>query len=279
MVRGFQERILDWYELNKRDLPWRKTTDPYEILVSEVMLQQTQVDRVIPKYLAFLEAFPTPWHLASASAGQVIALWSGLGYNRRAVYLYRAAKKIVEKEGFPSDDVGLMALPGVGLYTARAVQSFAFGKDVSVVDTNIRRIFSRVFFLGEGRLKQIDEQVAAAVPKGRGRTWNNALMDFGSLICSASNPKCGSCPIRDHCTALRAGTQQQFVRIAPPQKQFVGSRRQYRGMVLNELKDGARTIQAITRKLGKDRTFTISILDELERDGLVKVARTRVRLP
>ncbi len=145
-VAAFQASILAWYKVNKRSLPWRSTSDPYRIMVSEIMLQQTQVDRVLPKYLQFIKAYPSIEDLAKAPPAKLIALWSGLGYNRRIINLQRAAQHIVTRESFPDQLEELLLLPGIGPYTSRAILSFAYAKDVAVVDTNVRRVFSRLFF-------------------------------------------------------------------------------------------------------------------------------------
>lgn len=268
-----QKVILGWYQSNKRDLPWRKTRDVYQILVSEIMLQQTQVDRVIPKYLAFLDQFPTASSLAKASPSEVIIAWSGLGYNRRALFLQRAAQ-VLAKE-IPSD---LQDLPGVGPYTARAVECFALGKDVPVVDTNIRRIFSRLFFEGAGTQEGIDAQVAKAVPSGQGIAWNNALMDFGSMICTAESPKCTSCPLKAKCSAFKTGNQDKYLRVAPKQKPFAGSRRFYRGQVLRLAKEPI-SLADLARSLKKSKIWTKKLTDELAKEGLVSVKGNTVSLP
>ncbi|RJQ21894.1 A/G-specific adenine glycosylase [Candidatus Woesearchaeota archaeon] len=268
-----QREILEWYAQNRRDLPWRKTCDVYRVLVSEMMLQQTQVGRVLPKYGDFLQKFPTAKALAGASPADVIVAWSGLGYNRRALFLQRAAQVLARE--IPSD---LRELPGVGEYTARAVECFAFGRDVAVVDTNVRRIFSRVFFSGKGTVEKIDEKVRAAVPEGRGVDWNNALMDFGSLVCTAKSPKCGICPLKSQCLALRKGTQDAYLRVAPRQKPFVGSRRFYRGRILR-LAEEPRTVSVIAKSIKKSPAWTEMLVKELAKEGLVKLSGDIVSLP
>jgi A/G-specific adenine glycosylase len=269
------DKILSWYAEHKRDLPWRKTKDVYEILVSEIMLQQTQVDRVIPKYVAFLQQFPTAKHLAKAAPGAVITAWAGLGYNRRAVNLQKAAQQLVE--GVPDD---LTELAGVGPYTANAVRCFALQQDVPVVDTNIRRIFSRLFFAGKGTAAEIDAMVAKAVPAGRGVAWNNALMDFGSMLCAANSPKCGACPLQKSCTALKAGAQNDYFRIAPPQSKFEGSRRQYRGKILQILREQPSvSIAALAQRLKKPVAWTKKLAEELRGEGLLQLRNDSAMLP
>jgi A/G-specific adenine glycosylase len=194
-VRSFQEQILGWYGAFGRNLPWRGDPDPYHILVSEVMLQQTQVDRVIPKYLAFLGRFPTVVSLAEASTADVIREWQGLGYNRRAVNLKRVAEGCVVRFGgrLPPAVEELESLPGIGKYTARAVASFAFGVQVPVVDTNVRRVLAG--FAGrELSERETWELAEVMLPEGRAAEWNQALMDYGALVKKATPRKTGQKP-------------------------------------------------------------------------------------
>src|SRR3989344_8635862 len=199
-----QTQILEWYTKNKRNLPWRHTTNPYNIVVSEMMLQQTQVDRVIPKYHNFLEKFPTVQHLAESSPAAIINEWAGLGYNRRALYLHKFAIAVVNNfDGkIPEERDKLLALPGIGPYTSQAIRCFGFGKDVEVVDINIKRIYSRIFFRGEGSEHELQNIARHLVPTGKGVEWNNALMDFGSMVCT-DVPKCTSCPLTEQCSAYK----------------------------------------------------------------------------
>lgn len=183
-IAAFHAKIFDWWAANARDLPWRHTSDPYRILVSEVMLQQTQVSRVIPKYEAFLEAFPDARALAVAKTSDVLRLWKGLGYNRRALYLQKAAAAVVSKYCgiFPHDERELKKLPGLGTYTVRAVQVFAFRMDVAMVDTNIRQIIVGEWFDSIPQPeKRIQDVADMLVPKGKSWEWHQALMDYGSL--------------------------------------------------------------------------------------------------
>jgi A/G-specific adenine glycosylase len=206
-----KELLLAWYSQNGRDLPWRKTSDPYAILVSEVMLQQTQVERVIPRWHAWLETWPTVDALADASAGDVIVAWQGLGYNRRALSLHRAAQHVAS-HGWPDD---LTELPGVGACTAGAVGNFAFGHDVLPIDVNVRRIQERTGERFDGSCTQ-------------------ALFDLGATICLARIPRCGTCP-------LAAGCPSRGQRYEPQRKQskFEGSFRQRRANALRAVAAGA----------------------------------------
>lgn len=277
----FQTCVLDWYEHNKRDLPWRKTTDPYKILVSEVMLQQTQVLRVIPKYLAFLDAFPGFLDLAQASPSAVLVLWSGLGYNSRAIRLQETARIIHERDGvWPKTVDGLMALPGIGPYTSRAVLSFAYNHNYAVVDTNVRRVFSRVFFQGKGTVKEIDARVRNELPNGHARLWNNALMDFGSMMCTAKSPQCNLCPICEMCTAYARGTQHTYLKTAPCQKTFKGSTRYYRGQILKLLKTAPNhTVSIAALKKRFPSCDMIALVNSLQCDKLIRITKRSVRLP
>jgi len=210
--RRFQNRLLKWYDEFGRDLPWRRTSDPYKILVSEVMLQQTQVDRVIPKYHEFLGKYPTLKDLAAAKPDDVRETWYPLGYNVRPYRLHSIACEAVEQYGatIPKDPEKLQAMKGIGRYTAGAVRSFAFNEDAPILDTNVMRLLHRVF-LGNGdpktkkpRLWVMSEEL---IPKGKGYDFNQALMDFGAMMCTARNPKCMFCPMRDFCQAYPVQTK------------------------------------------------------------------------
>jgi len=237
----FDGLLLSWYSREARELPWRKTRDPYAILVSEVMLQQTQVERVIPRWLAWLERWPTPVALAAASPGDVIRAWQGLGYNRRALNLHRAARAIAE-HGWPEN---LTDLPGVGAYTAAAVRSFAHGEAVLPVDTNVRRIQERT-----------GHEFA---PK-----CGQALMDLGATVCLARVPRCGMCPLADSCPSR--GRRYEPLRR---QSRFEGSFRQRRATLLRLVAEKPAPLAALDREA----------VDALVSDGLVEVDGDLIRLP
>ena len=205
--------LLAWYDAGHRELPWRRTTDPWAILVSEVMLQQTQAARVVPRYERFLARFPAPADAAAAPVADILAAWSGLGYNRRALNLHRAARAIADR-GWPDD---LTELPGVGPYTAAAVGNFAFGREVLPVDTNVRRIQERT-----------GESFDASCTQ--------ALFDLGATVCLARIPRCGTCP-------LAAGCPSRGSRYEPRRKQsrFEGSFRQRRAIALRAVAGGEQT--------------------------------------
>jgi len=207
-IRSFQRNLLAWYGHNGRDLPWRRTRHPYRVLVSEIMLQQTQVDRVIPKYRQFLRRFPSLRALARAPVEDVRQIWYPLGYNVRPLRLHAIACESVARYGgrLPDDAERLRAMPGIGRYTAGAVLSFAFGRDVAVLDTNVRRVLTRVF-LGPRRTARLRgdralwELAERLVPAGRGYDFNQALMDFGATWCTPRRPRCEGCPMRGFCAS------------------------------------------------------------------------------
>lgn len=206
--RRFRRRLLAWYRRNGRDLPWRRTRDPYRILVSEVMLQQTQVDRVIPKYQEWLEKYPTLSALAAASELDVTTTWRPLGYNIRPRRLHAIARESVARFGgeLPSDDETLRSFKGIGAYTAGAVRSFAFGERAAILDTNVARVLFRVF-VGSGNSKShavrrhLWDVSNAVLPLRQVFDFNQALMDFGATLCTARKPKCLLCPMRPDCAA------------------------------------------------------------------------------
>ena len=236
-----EDLLATWFRESGRDLPWRRTRDPYAILVSEVMLQQTQVDRVVPRYLAWLGRWPTVEALAAAPAADAIREWQGLGYNRRAVNLHRAARHVAE-QGWPDD---LTELPGVGRYTADAVAAFAFGATVLPMDTNVRRVQERTGHRFRPECAQ-------------------AVMDLGATVCLARVPRCGICPLASACPAR--GRRYEPLRRQGP---FEGSFRQRRARVLQQ-------VAARPRAAGM---LDAEAVAALERDGLVTVSNGRVTLP
>jgi A/G-specific adenine glycosylase len=200
--------LLRWFDRSRRDLPWRRTQDPYAIWISEVMLQQTQVATVIPYFEKFLAAFPTVAALAEASQDDVLSKWSGLGYYSRARNLHRAAKEVVEKHGgvLPSTVDALLTLPGFGRYTAGAVASIAFGVRAPLVDGNVSRVLTRVYAIDDAKPeKRIWALAESLVPAERPGDHNQALMELGATVCTPANPTCLLCPLRDECQALAQG--------------------------------------------------------------------------
>lgn len=209
MKTAFSTPILQWYAQNKRDLPWRHSPTPYHVLISEIMLQQTQVLRVKEKFKEFRAKFPTIQDLASASKAEVISTWSGMGYNRRALLLHRFAQVIVQEHNgtIPDTVAELLKLPGIGPYTAGAIASFAYNRPEPAVDVNVRRIYQRYFKgidrglpMGIADEKQLYALVKSTIPNHKSRDFHNALMDFGSLICTRDEPECNDCPLQKTCT-------------------------------------------------------------------------------
>jgi A/G-specific adenine glycosylase len=236
--------LLAWSERTRRDLPWRRTRDPWAVLVSELMLQQTQVARVVPKYEAFLDRFPTAAACAAAPVGEVVRLWAGLGYNRRALNLHAAARACVERNGgaLPVGLDELQALPGIGPYTARAVSAFARGLDVGVLDTNAARVVAR---LSGRRLGPKEAQAAAdaLVPAGEGWAWNQAMLDLGATVCTKRVVRCAECPVTAHCAWHLAGhpspdPAEGSAGTSGRQSAFEGSDRQGRGRLVDALRAG-----------------------------------------
>ena len=271
------DEVLGWGLPRLRDLPWRRTRDPWAILVSEVMLQQTQVPRVIPKWLAFMEAFPTPADCAAASLGDVLRLWQGLGYPRRARNLQLAAIEATRQGTFPTTLDQLLALPGVGQYTARAVMAFAFERDVAVVDTNIARVFARA----GGRsltAKQVQSAADKAQPPGMGWEWNQCLMELGAVLCRPT-PHCAECPLVAACAWHGVGPDPAVgsAGVSRSQPRFEGSARQARGRLLKALTSGplaTASAGAVMSHPAADR-----LLRALCEEGLVQRDGEFVRLP
>jgi len=211
-VNAIRRKLVLWYERNRRDLPWRRTKDPFRILVSEVMLQQTRVAAVIPYYERFLKRFPRAEDLARASEQEVLSLWSGLGYYSRARNLQKAARQIIQAGGFPRDHDSVRALAGVGDYTAAAVASIAFGLPHAAVDGNVRRVILR---LAGSAQTDISAAADALLDRGQPGRWNQALMELGATVCLPGEPRCSGCPVSRECEARARGTQREL----PPRRE------------------------------------------------------------
>lgn len=284
--------LIAWYQSQARDLPWRSTRDPYRILVSEIMLQQTQAERVIPKYLEFVAQFPTIQSLAGAPLSEVIRAWSGLGYNRRALNLQRACQAAMERFGgqLPDTVDGLLSLPGVGPYTAGAVACFAFEQDVAFVDTNIRRVLHRLVFGPDVPTTLASERdlaalAAGSVPQGQGYEWNQALMELGATVCRARSTECLLCPVSAWC-ASRGQMQVAFAQALrvkhPKQIAFEQTSRYFRGRIVHLLRsappDGLTARELATaideQRALADPLWTLVYLPGLIRDGLVVSSAT-----
>lgn len=253
--KEFQSYIFSWWETHRRDLPWRHTHDPYKILLSEVMLQQTNVSRVIPTYKKFLKNFPNITALQKAATSDVLRLWKGMGYNRRALYLHKAAKIIVDQyhNQFPTSQQLLSKLPGVGTYTARAILVFAFGKNIAAVDTNIRQIITHFFFHDKQQKDKVIQNVAdQLLPPGKSWEWHQALMDYGAI----EMPK------------LKIKKIKKSGGIP-----FKKTNRYYRGRIIDILRDGP----VAERVLLKD--FSATTINGLMKDGLVSRSKGKISLP
>jgi A/G-specific adenine glycosylase len=281
-IEVVRRRVLDaaaW-----RDLPWRRTRDPWAVLVSELMLQQTQVARVLPRYTAFLERFPTVRDCAVARPGDVVSAWAGLGYNRRAVQLHRCASAVCERHGgaIPDQLHALLALPGVGPYTARAVLAFAFEHDVAVLDTNVARVIARV----AGRpFTPADAQACAdsLVPAGAGWRWNQSMLDVGAQVCTKRAPRCESCPLDAVCAWRGEGCDPAIrsAGVSGSQSTFAGSDRQGRGRLVAALRHGPVDVAAAAAAMGwpDDAERAARVVATLVTDHLVARRDDRFELP
>lgn len=259
--RSFRRKLLNFYAKHGRDLPWRKTTDPYRVTVAELMLQQTQVERVIPKYEAWVKKWPSWKALANAGNRELLAQWSGLGYNRRALYLGKMAKVIVQEYGgvMPRDLTELEKLPGIGRYTARAILIFAYNESLITIDTNIRRVLLSEFGLPDrtpiARIEALAEQL---LPKRRSRDWHNALMDYSRLVLPKRLP------------GIRSGNRQTT---------FEGSLRQIRGEIVRQLTQSKGvTIKMIATRLNRTEEDVLAAAMGLAKDGVIVLQGRRMRL-
>ena len=322
--------LLAWHRRHGLAAPWRDSGDPYQVLVAAVMAQQTQMSRVVPKYDEFMTVFPTVGALAEASTAAVLRAWAPLGYNMRALRLHKAARRIAN-EGWPKSACELEQIDGVGPCTAAIVASFSFGEAVAAIDVNVVRILARLWgdvggAMGERDVRPLAERLVSKRTPGR---WNQALMDLGALVCTARAPKCNVCPMARWCGARvmfdltpsrfpfaslegrpkGKGNRQQLTRVSEERTsyktrgQFAGSRRYYRGRIVQALRELAPGESMTTRRLlgrmqvagrapqrqakacpteradGLDAVGLRALLASLQRDGLVRVERGRVRLP
>jgi A/G-specific adenine glycosylase len=286
-----QRAIFRWYARRKRPLPWRKTRDPYKILVSEIMLQQTQVNHVIEKYKEFTKRFPTLVSLARARTSSVIRAWSGLGYNARALRLQKLARLVIREYNgkIPNNPDLLLTLPGIGRYSANAIACFAFHKEVPVVDTNIWRVLSRIFWRAHSANDRVMERsvwkiAELLLPHGRSRDWTLALMDLGATICSARRPLCPKCPVSTVCkSAFAIDGEKTAKRMAKQEPSYDGvPSRLYRGRIVEVLRNVNGHGKISIHELGKriktsfkrsEEAWLRSLLRSLENDGLVRIDR------
>ncbi|MGH2495740.1 MAG: A/G-specific adenine glycosylase [Ktedonobacteraceae bacterium] len=302
--------LLQWYSVHRRDLPWRSTSDPYAILVSEIMLQQTQVERVLPKYHQFLAAFPTLVDLAAAPTAEVITVWAPLGYNSRAVRLQAIARQVIAEFGgqIPASIDELLRLKGIGRYTAGAIACFAYHRQVATVDTNIYRVLHRIFLglehpeprISAGQMFTFAEQV---LPPGEAYNWNQALMDLGATVCASANPQCARCPLQEQCQAYRDMSQyslfpggtvlRQLRKVAEQKtsyesKPFTSTSRYFRGRIIDHLRSLDANQRITLAKLGPiikadyseaDASWLLKLVEGLARDGLLDLQEDGIRLP
>ena len=309
-IARVHSHLLHWYAAEQRDLPWRSTDDPYAILVSEIMLQQTQVDRVLPKFQQFLAAFPTLADLAAAPTADVISTWIPLGYNMRAVHLQSIARQVVSEHGgrIPDTIEELLKLKGVGRYTAGAIACFAYKKQVATVDTNIYRVLHRIFLgleysgskLNHNQMLVLAEQV---LPDSKAYEWNQALMDLGATICTSNNPQCICCPLHEACNAYTemrqyslfpSGTVLRQLRKVAEKKEtykaqpFTSTNRYFRGRIVDHLRSlpvGQRIpLTTLGPKIkpdfrDDDLSWLQQLIARLAKDGLVNYTEEGVRLP
>ncbi|HLP43979.1 MAG TPA: A/G-specific adenine glycosylase [Candidatus Nanoarchaeia archaeon] len=256
---AFRKTIWTYYKANKRDFPWRETKDPYKILVSEIMLQQTQAPRVVPKYNSFLEKFPTVQALAKAKLSDVLAEWQGLGYNRRGMYLKQCAEKVVTDYGgeFPKDFDQLVSLPGIGPATAGDVLVFTWNIPMVVIETNIRSVFIHFFFKDKEKItdKEILPLIEKTLDKGNPREWYWALFDYGTFLKKTANP------------SRRSAHHVK-------QTKFVGSLRQKRAVILREIIKKPQNQKQIVKNLGYETEIVSKILLDLEKEGFTKKTKT-----
>ncbi len=279
-TEAIRRSLIDWYETDHREFPWRRTDDPYEILVSEVMSQQTQLDRVEEAWSAFLDRWPTIENLARTDRAEVVGFWTDhrLGYNNRAKYLHEAARQVVEEfDGeFPETPADLQDLQGVGPYTANAVASFAFNNGDAVIDTNVKRVLYRAFDVSDDD-SAFEEAAGELMPAGESRIWNNAIMELGGVACRKT-PRCDEegCPFREWCSAYATG--DFTAPDVPEQSAFEGSRRQKRGRAIRALKNheelalselGPRVRVDYGGEHGPE--WLLGLLSDLEDDGLVEI--------
>jgi A/G-specific adenine glycosylase len=270
MAKGRNRALLDWYRVNRRDLAWRRSSAPWPVLVSEIMLQQTQVGRVEPVYERFIRRFPRPENLAVASRADVIDAWEDLGYLRRAFNLQRAAEHVAT-HGWPAPDE-LDRLPGVGGYTKAAVGSIAFGAQLPAIDTNLRRVLSR--WSGETLAGRDLERVAhEALGQSTAAEWNQAIMDLAATICRPRNPACGECPVEAWCLDPTVSV------VTPRQSSFEGSVRQARAAMLKQLaREGPQRIEQVATVSGLDPATVKEAAEALAREGAVHFEEDMVRL-
>ena len=277
------EPALDWYAGNGRDLAFRRTGDPWAILVSEVMAQQTQAARAAEAWTRFMARFPTPASLAAATPADVIREWRGLGYNRRALALRRAAIEITEQhDGRVPDTLDvLIALPGIGPYTARAVLAIAFGQPVAALDVNIRRVVGRAFLAPAVTARDLQAAADALVPIDRAASWTHALMDIGAAFCRPRDPRCDACPLRAPCRYAQDSDTASRVTQVPARRmtvRFESTTRWLRGRILDRLRDAEDWVTFDGAIGAHDSTAVRESVSRLASEGMIELVDGRARL-
>ena len=282
-MNPLEKPIVSWFKKNKRDLPWR-TTSPWGVMVSEYMLQQTPVNRVLPKWIEWMERWPTPADLAQATPAQVITSWGRLGYPRRALRLHAAAQIIAEdfNNEVPSDEITLQSLPGIGQYTAAAIAAFAFEQSTLVMDVNIRRLLTRVIDGNEHPKPAPTARERAArltlLPERNAHMWAAATMELGAIVCTSSNPKCELCPVISECNWRKNGyPKSDLIRKS---QEWHGTDRKCRGTIVQALRENESLTENAIKKLWPDEAQVEKALMTLLEDQLIQsISRARYRLP
>ena len=267
-TKKFKRDILNWYKDNKREFSWRETNNPWEILLLETISQQTQLDRADVYYKLFIEKFPNPAAMASSSLKKILTLWSGLGYNNRAKRLYDSSK-ILSETGFDELYPNFEVLPGVGPYTNNAILSFAYNEKVITRDINVDRVFSRYFGLNDVK-RFVHNNKKHLLNRVSSRDLNQAIMDFGSLVCKSKNPLCSTCVLEENC-------EKNIVKIKKPQEAFSGSNRELRGALLKLLlNETVTSLETIQKNLKTDKVKLLKAVSTLEKDGLIKIKKNNL---
>ena len=263
-----KKNLLIWYKENKRTFNWRYTNDPWKILLIEIISQQTQIDRANTYYQKFIKKFPTPESMSQSSLKTILKMWSGLGYNNRAIRLHESSKLIAEK-GFKNIYPNFESLPGVGQYTKNAILSFAYGDKVLALDTNLERVLTRYFAIDSTKdyVKKYSGFLLAGV---KSRDLNQALMDLGSSICTSSNPKCDICPLEKKC-------EKYILKSKISIEKFKGSNRELRGKIIKILLvENEIAIKEIVDKTSEDEEKIINAINGLKGDGLLKIRKNNI---
>jgi len=282
-MNPLEKPIVTWFKKNKRDLPWRATT-PWGVMVSEYMLQQTPVNRVLPKWMEWIERWPTPADLAQATPAQVITAWGRLGYPRRALRLHAAAQIIAEEfnNEVPSDETTLRTLPGIGDYTAAAIAAFAFEQRTLVMDVNIRRLLSRVIdgeeFPKPASTARERSMHLSLIPQRNAHVWAAATMELGATVCTSSKPKCELCPVISQCNWRKNGYQKS--ELIRKSQDWHGTDRKCRGTIVQALRENESMTENAIKKLWPDASQVEKALVTLVEDQLIQsISRSRYRLP